>query len=284
MAKRAARFGDRRLITILGGLAIFGLMAFDGIHPFVAPAAPDRAHAETRAIKAHTLVAEARVALSKARRHAQAFRHAEDDPTAAGRSIARMGQRLGELADLPVAAAMIETLQRARTSAADYEKAFVTLTARARRATATQRDALREAYALESDLAPIGQGHATVALILMRRHERAFLAPLEPGEARQVAAERPAFEATLARAPIDAAVRTRLLETMARYQDGITALASAKLAEQAAVDALAAADAALDPILGELSAMIDHALDHAATRDVRDPQIGASILEAASPS
>lgn len=277
MAKRAARVGERRLITILGGLAIFGLMAFGGIHPFVAPAAPDRARAETRTIKAHTLVAEARVALSTARRRAQ------DDPTAAGQSAAGIGRRLGELADLPLAAAMVETLQRARTGAADYEQAFVTLAANARRAIAAQRDALREAQALESDLAPIGQGHATVALLLMRRHEHAFLARLEPTEARQVAAERPAFEATLGRAPIDAAVRTRLLETMARYQDGFAALASAKLAEQAAVDALAAADAALDPILGELSAMIDHARDHAATRDP-DPLIGLSILGASSPS
>lgn len=279
MAEYAMRFAERYRITILGGLAILGLMAFNGIHPVLAPAVPDRAHAEARALKADTLVTEARVALAEARRRAQAFRRTEDELTAETPSSVRIRQRLDEIAQRPLAPRMSETLRRARIGAADYEQAFVTI-ASARRASARQLDAMREAaQKLEGDLAPIGQGHAMVALLLMRRHERAFLARLEPSEARQVEAERPAFEATLARAPIDATVRTRLLERMARFQESFAALAAAKLAEQAAVGALSAADAALDPVLGELAAMIDHALDHAASRDDgMDPWLGASIL------
>jgi methyl-accepting chemotaxis protein len=122
------------------------------------------------------------------------------------------------------------------------------------------RDAVHE---VESALRSVDRPEVIVPMLMMRRHEKDFLARLDPHYADEVPARLPEFATALKAAPIEAGLRDSVAAKMAIYQRTFAAMAESKLAEVAAARKLSTAYAELEPALIALGEAFDASLQRA---------------------
>jgi methyl-accepting chemotaxis protein len=209
-----------------------------------------------------TLHAELQIALSDTRLQEQSFRLRRDETFVAQHKaglerVERAVQAMiDRLADQP---ALREAVVQARTAVGDYATAFDTVVQSARNVGLTEEQGLwgrmiDAAQSLENLLAPLNVPDADTALLMMRRHEKNFIARIDEQYAMSLEATVPAFSATVETAPLAADMRHKLMERVAVYQKRFAEFAKALLALKAQQVRL---DEIFTPILPQVASMDD---------------------------
>ncbi|MFO1026966.1 MAG: methyl-accepting chemotaxis protein [Acetobacteraceae bacterium] len=147
---------------------------------------------------------------------------------------------------------LLRPLEHVRAGIAAYASAFNATVAAARTVGLTENDGLlgalrASAHKLEATLAPANADSATVHLLMMRRHEKDFIARLDPKYGAELKARLPAFTAAIAAAALPDETRAQLQSDMADYQDAFARLMAAMLQEHRETEQLGAAYTAMEP-------------------------------------
>jgi methyl-accepting chemotaxis protein len=134
-------------------------------------------------------------------------------------------------------------------------------------------------HEIEQALKQLDQPKAAVAMLMMRRHEKDFLARLDPSYAEAVKQELPGFLSALDAAALSPAMHANLAQKMTVYQRAFAEMAKAKLEEGTAAKNLSTVYAELDPALISLGKSFETALQTArADSDAADAQAYRTIL------
>ncbi|MEJ0070293.1 MAG: hypothetical protein WDO24_18030 [Pseudomonadota bacterium] len=222
----------------------------------------------------------------QARRHEKDFqlrRKQEflDQHAAIMRTIAG---KLTELAAMQQDAGNAELIKKVQTGVQSYAAAFGEMGRSTKAAGLDETQGylgeLRNAvHAVEQSLKQVNRPDVIVPMLMMRRHEKDFLARLDPAYAAEVKQRLPEFQAALDTAGLAPALRTDLTEKMATYQWSFAEMVKAKLEEGAAAKKLSAAYGELDPTLTALGKTFDDSLRAArAASDVANQQANRTIL------
>jgi methyl-accepting chemotaxis protein len=107
-------------------------------------------------------------------------------------------------------------------------------------------------HAVEGRLGSLDAPAARIAMLMMRRHEKDFIARLDPNYAAEVKARLPDFVAALDAAAPPADLRRDLMRNMNAYQEAFARFATGVLAEQAANGQLAGQYREVEPRLSRM--------------------------------
>jgi methyl-accepting chemotaxis protein len=162
-----------------------------------------------------------------------------------------------------VARAQVQAVQ---ADTARYAAAFATLVQAARQVGLNENEgmlgALRTSvHDVEDRLKSVDVPKAQVAMLMMRRHEKDFMARLDPQYGEQLKARLPEFVAALDAATLDATVKAKVMSNMTNYQEVFASFLAGTLAEQGAAKALSAVYAEIEP---RLAALDEHFVSAAA--------------------
>jgi methyl-accepting chemotaxis protein len=100
---------------------------------------------------------------------------------------------------------------------------------------------------VEDQLKTVRSPDAQIAMLMMRRHEKDFIARLDPSYRTQFEARQPEFAAAVAAADIPADVRADMTARMQSYRDTFNRFVESMLAEGVAINALSAVYADIEP-------------------------------------
>jgi methyl-accepting chemotaxis protein len=286
MNKLLSRFRLAVQISVIGAIGILGLLAIGVV--YLQASATQSAYNQVRLSvnRENDLVSALRIGMLDARRHEKNFMLRRQDAFQKEHAAAmtQVADRLAELADMKHEAATASLIRQVGTGVQQYATAFADLVRNAHAVGLDETEGklgeLRSAvHAIEQELERLDQPKASVAMLMMRRHEKDFLARLDPKYAEAVAQELPRFAAALDAAALSPAAHADLSQKMAVYQRAFAEMAKAKLEEGAADKKLATAYAELDPVLVELGKTFETALKAArADSAAADEQAYRTIL------
>jgi methyl-accepting chemotaxis protein len=264
MNKLLARFGITAQISVIGAIGVVGLLAIGGVYLQATATQSSYTLIRSHAVQATELVSELRIDLLQARRHEKNFqlRRTAESQSLHAATMAHVADRLAALAGMQQGATAAALIKQVETGAGRYAAAFAELVRSAGTVgldeTQGKLGELRNAvHAIEAALDQLDQPKAAVAMLMMRRHEKDFLARLDPKYADAVKQELPGFASALDAAMLSPALHADLTQKMAVYQGAFAEMAKAKLEEGTDAKKLAAADAALGPVLAELGKTFD---------------------------
>ncbi|MBI3516447.1 MAG: HAMP domain-containing protein [Proteobacteria bacterium] len=273
-------------IAVIGVIGIVGLVAI-GLVYLQASATQDAYNLlRNRAIKAEAFVSAVHTDMLEARRHEKDFqlRRKDEYQKQHAATMEHVAKQLAGLAAMSRDAATQALVKQVDAGVQQYGAAFTALVQSSRTAGLDEshgaQGELRDAvHAVETELKKVNQPHIAVAMLMMRRSEKDFLARLDPSYAEQVKARLPEFEAALAGAGLEPALHAELTQKMAVYQRAFAEMVKAKLAEGTDAKKLSAVYAELDPVLLELTKTFEAALQAARTgSDAANDQAYRTIL------
>ncbi|UPY37964.1 methyl-accepting chemotaxis protein [Sediminicoccus sp. KRV36] len=244
--------GLRQQVGLLAGIGLMGLVAVGGI-AFVGQG--NQAQVTTAANRATALAAELsrlQGELNEMTRIEGAFLRAPSAELIGqhSRAGAAVRQRLAGFAQLLAGAGLVPQGEALAAAVADQERRFAAMAELRREAgfneNAGLQGALRNSVrTVEQRLGQTEDLRLAVLMLQMRRHEKDFLARVEPsyqGLMQQRARE---FAALLPQVAMPGEARTEIAALMAAYQRDFTALVTVELRRNEAMTALDAAVAAL---------------------------------------
>jgi methyl-accepting chemotaxis protein len=286
MNRLLSRFKLAYQIAVIGAIGIVGLVAIGVVYLQASATQAEYARVRGRAIKAEAAVAALRTEMLQARRHEKDFqlRRKDDYQKEHAATMTRVAGQLAALEAMNHDAATTALIGKVRGGVAQYDAAFAELVDSAHVVgldeTQGRLGELRNAvHAIEAELKKVNHPEVAVSMLMMRRHEKDFLARLEPSYAAEVKARLPEFQAALTAAQVGAALEADLTKRMTTYQNAFADMAAAKLAEGVAAQKLSAAYAALDPVLLELVEVFEASLQTArAASDAANDQAYRTIL------
>ena len=220
-------------------------------------------HAESivsAARQANEIQHDVHLQLLEARRHEKNFILRRNEPSIAGHAKAMtavhhdLADLLTRTASQPELRARVDQIAGGITR---YGTAFDALVKSARTTGLTYTDGLRgqfykAVHAVETILKTVDVPNAQIAMLMMRRHEKDFLAREDTRYGAEVKARLPEFVAALDAANVTGSVRADLMANMTLYQDAFARLMEGTLAEKAAEKALIAAYQEVRLLLEEL--------------------------------
>ena len=121
---------------------------------------------------------------------------------------------------------------------------------------------------IEEKLRAVHAPDVQISMLMMRRHEKDFLARLDPKYGHELKQQLSQFDAALESAPVEPTLKADMHRQMAVYQQDFFRMMEAKLAEVARVKDLSAIYLELEPRLTELGQRI--AQEYDAVRAARD--------------
>ena len=200
------------------------------------------------------------IALLEARRHEKDFllRRQDQYVERQSKAVAEAGAILRELDGQLAATDLAARLGRIGAELGGYGRAFAELADQQRRVglneSAGLQGALRKSVReVEEVLQKASEDAVAVRMLMMRRHEKDFLARLDRRYADLMKAEADKFEATLAAsASLSAAPKTQIRQLMVAYQRDFAGLVQGSLAVVETGRKLSAAYAALEPEIDAL--------------------------------
>jgi len=286
MNKLLSRFRLAVQISVIGAIGIIGLLAIGAV--YLQASATQSAYNRVRLSvnREHDLASQLRIGMLDARRHEKDFmlRRQDEFQKAHAAAMAQVADRLAALAGMKHETATASLIKQVGTGVQQYATAFADLVGAAHTVgldeTQGKLGELRDAvHAIEQALNRLDQPKASVAMLMMRRHEKDFLARLDPKYADEVKQELPGFASALDAAALSPAMHADLTQKMAVYQRAFAEMAKAKLEEGADAKKLSAAYAELDPILVELGKTFETSLEAArADSAAADEQAYQTIL------
>lgn len=249
-------------IAVLAVLGLAGMTVVVGINLW-GTAKVDLSNGVVAAARdAGDLDGQLQVAMLQARRHEKDFllRHDEKYVAMHAAAMAAASKALDGLqAQAAGHPAVLAQVEGARTGVGRYAAAFGEMVKAARTVGLNEnlglqgelRDRVHDAEAaLQSADAPKAQ----VAMLMMRRHEKDFIARQDPKYGAQLKAELPAFTAALDAVAMDPGTKRRILADMTAYQDTFARFMAATLAGLDAVKALSATYTEIEPGMVALDA------------------------------
>jgi methyl-accepting chemotaxis protein len=259
MRSLLSRFSLKFQIGLIAVIGVAGLL-LAGVNDLVGAARQDSVRGDMERVgQAHDLLTEIRIDLLKARRGEKDFllHHGETDAAANQTAVAAA---VGLFDPLEVALTRPDQrvqVEQLKDLMAGYGRQFVTLVAVQRRLGLDEKSGLMgslrsSVHEVEARLGQSDEPRLTILMLLMRRHEKDFLARLDPAYLQQMGQRAESFTADLAESGLSEAARMAVAARMAAYQKDFAAVAEGTLANAAEGQRLSATYAALEPVLDSL--------------------------------
>jgi len=270
MSKLLAHFRIGVQIGVIGCVGILGLLAVGAVYLYASNVQTQSDRVSDRAAEAEALVGALRVDMLEARRQEKNFQLRRQDEYVRqhAATMAQATQHLAALESLHHDEAETRLIKQVGDGMQLYATAFADLARSVATAgldeTRGKLGELRNAvHTIEHELETVNHPEVVVPMLMMRRHEKDFLARLDPAYAAEVKARLPEFEGAVRAAGLAPALQADLMQKMTTYQQAFAEMAKVKLEEVAEAKRLTAADAALEPMLIDLVGGFDKALQTA---------------------
>jgi methyl-accepting chemotaxis protein len=265
MASLFANLRIGRQIFALGVVGLLGTLFIGGVSWWGTTQANMSAATSAAARDARHIDEGVQVALLQARRHEKDFLLRSDQKLLSAHAEAVEGAQRGidtlitRLAQRP---ALLDMLQSVKTGIGLYAAAFNEM-AKTSMAVGLNEDQgllgeLRgSVHDVEQKLELLQVPAAQISMLMMRRHEKDFMARLDPQYGVQLKAELPKFITAVNAATVPADVRQDLLAKMSAYQDVFARFMAGVLVREKATKQLSAIYADLEPRLITLDKAIN---------------------------
>jgi methyl-accepting chemotaxis protein len=246
-------------IALLGLVGILGMFLVAGIN-HVANTQTDLSQAAvTFARDAKDLESHLQNLLLQARRHEKDFllRRDENSLKLHAASMEAIGKALaGMEAHLKGEPAILATIEKVKADIGRYAAAFDAMVQQARIIGLNETQGLLgelrgSVHDVEATLKSVDVPREQIAMLMMRRHEKDFIARLDPKYGNELKARLPEFAAALDAASLPADVRSSLMAKVTAYQDTFARFVAGTLAGQAISKTLSAVYAEIEPSLVE---------------------------------
>ncbi len=268
-----SRYRIGRQIALLGLIGVIGVLVVSGINLWGTTEIARIDAAATRARQGRTLETGIQISLLQARRQEENFLLRRDEASvtsqdAATRAVVRdLDALLALVADQPDLAAAVRTM-RADTDA--YAAKFASVVQQVRIVGLKPDQGLRgalqtAAHAVESELTPIGELDADIALLRMRQNEKDYTATLDPAYATAVKAGLADFSKAVGEAVIPADLHQDLTAKMAAYQDIFSQLVAATTVQATEIGGLVELYTRIEPHLAAADQRFAQQADSAET-------------------
>jgi methyl-accepting chemotaxis protein len=249
------RLGVKALVFSIAGAAIFGIIAVGAIYAVGNATEQQIAADQQRAVDQHDVASELQIALLQARRSEKDFLARKEEGYVA-KNAAAVEAALAAL-DLLEAGGGKAEVQPVRDGIAAYGSAFARVVELQRAVGFDEKSGaqgqLRAAvHGAEKILAGIHDPQLTILMLMMRRHEKDFIARLDPKYVEELAKRAKEFESALLIGTLPEDTKAQIRGFMKTYYDGFKALTDASLALSESVTQLSASYKALEPSLQAL--------------------------------
>jgi len=244
-------------IGILGVLGILGILLVEGINWQATNAVNASNAAATAARDTRDLEDHLQSLLLQARRHEKDFllRHDEKSLTLHAAAMASIATTLASLeARLTGDPAILASTEQVKADTGRYAEAFDALVKQAHSVGFDETQGLlgdlrNSVHSVEDTLQTVDVPKAQIAMLMMRRHEKDFIARLDPKYGNDLKARLPEFAAALDAASLPDDVRQGLKTKMTAYQDTFARFLTGTLAAQTMTKTLSAVYAEIEPRL-----------------------------------
>lgn len=262
MVKLLARCRIGCQVAMLGLLGLLGMALIAGINFWGTTTVNRHLAVAAEARAAGNLDAQLKVAMLEGRREEKNFQLRRDETSISQHQTAMqaankaIGQLAARAADQPATAAEV---QQIRSDVGRYAAAFAALVSQARAVGLTENQGqlgrLRaDVHDVEEQLKSINAPQAQIAMLMMRRHEKDFIARLDPQYAEALKARLPEFVAALDAASVSEPVKSAMMAKMMAYQESFARFAAGTLAALDADRNLGKVYADMEPRLAALDA------------------------------
>lgn len=257
-----ARFRISTQIGLLGVVSALGMMLLIGTNIWGVQEILRNNTVVAKATHRHAVDSQLQTFLAQARRYEKDFllRRDEKPVTLHAETLAAAAKAMaeldGQLAGLPELRGLLATVT---SGVARYASTFEELVRNARVMGLNESSGLQGAFRgsvrnVEERLKALDIPKAHIAMLMMRRAEKDFLARHDPKYIADVKARLPEFVAALDSQPIAADVRSSVMAGMTAYQDMFAQVAKGVMAEIEVMKSLGAAYAEVQPVLERLDA------------------------------
>ncbi len=249
-------------IASLGLAGILGMLLIAGINLW---SSHNIGHSDanvTAARDGRDLESHLQILMLQARRHEKDFLLRRDAKSVQlhTETLAAAGNTIADLENhVAGQSALLGEIGKVKAGLGVYRAAFDSLVQEARNVGLHDSDGLlgalrQNVQAVEAQLKALDAPLAQIAMLMMRRHEKDFIARVDPKYATDVKARLPEFISALDATSLSVESKTAIMTRMTAYQDMFVRLVTGTLAERTAVKALSAAYAEVQPPLERLDA------------------------------
>jgi methyl-accepting chemotaxis protein len=250
------RLNIRTLVYLIAAVAILGFVAVGIIYGIGAVAEQRMSADQERAVSQHDTASALQLALLQARRSEKDFLIRKDDQYAAKNADA-VKAAFATLDKLEATGAGIQ-IQPVRDGISAYQAAFARVVDLQRtvgyNAESGALGGLRAAvHDAEKIIGELKDPQLTIVMLMMRRHEKDFIARLDPKYIDDMAKRAVEFETALGASIAPDDVKAKVRGFMKAYGDGFQVLAKTSLALKDSVTQLSETYKALEPNLKALS-------------------------------
>jgi methyl-accepting chemotaxis protein len=264
MANLLSKFGLKYQVGLIGAVGVIGLAVFAGIY-FVSAASERQLQAEAdRAANARDINSNVEMAILEARRSEKDFLLRRKDMYVQKNSqaVVEAISQIDQLVPLLGSAEERNHANAARQGLQEYGNQF-TVVSNTQKIIGLDENSgqlgdLRNAvHMVEDDLKNQSDSSLTILMLTMRRHEKDFLARLDPKYVDNMKAVSASFNTALAVSSMADADRTLIATKMKDYQAGFATVATNMLAMADQVKNLSAIYAKVDPHLLALTTTVN---------------------------
>lgn len=230
----------RYQIGLLGALGIIGLTVFGAVLYVSESRQQDIRRVANKATIAQNAILQIDNSLLQARRHEKNFFIWHDEKYAAMQrdAVAAGAEQLDSLQKRLVAsgqANLATSVAEIKTDLGTYSNAFSAAVTSAKTIGLNEEAGLlgtlrNDVHDIESELARVNEPLLMISMLMMRRHEKDFLARLAPKYVEELKKEAASFEKLLSASGLDTEMRAHMAGKLAAYRNGFLALAEATTA------------------------------------------------------
>ena len=255
-----ARFKLRTQVATVGAVGLAALLVVGVIQTLSANFQAVRQGATDEATHAYEKVCAVNIDLLQARRHEKDFflRNNEETVVAQGKAVAAGRRDLEALFTHLHQDGAVAALRGVVAGVEDYSKQFQAVAAKKRELGLTPEAGLmggmrKAVHDIETSLKAASQPKLEVLVLMMRRHEKDFLARQDPKYGEDLKARVREFELALPAAELPEAVAADIRTKLAEYQRTFLAVMDATVAIRDESKVLSQIYSTLEPVLTSLS-------------------------------
>ena len=260
METMLARFKLRTQVATVGAVGLAALLVVGAIQTLSANVQAARQSATDEATHAYEKVCAVNIDLLQARRHEKDFflRNTEETVVAQGKAVAAGRRDLEALFAHLHQDGAVAALRGVVAGVEEYSRQFQVVATKKRELGLTQDEGLmgqmrKAVHDIEASLKAANQPKLEVLMLMMRRHEKDFLARQDPKYGEELKARVLEFERLLPAAELPEAMVADIRAKLAEYQRSFLAVMDATLAIRDEGKVLSQIYAKLEPVLVNLS-------------------------------
>src|SRR5690242_12734296 len=258
-----SRLTISRQITIVGVIGIAGLLAVGGIYEWSVVRQRAAEAVMARATANAGLDTDIQLGMLQARRHEKDFllRRKLDYAELHAATMKTLGEKLAALGSTLAVPENRQLLSEIETGIKAYAEQFAAVRKIAETVGLDETKGLlgelrTAVHDVEDQLKGVDEPKLMVAMLMMRRHEKDFLARLDPQYGNELKQRLPEFEAALAAANLPAEQKTAIRAKLDVYQKSFFRMMEGYLANVEEVKKLSSIYAQVDPKLAEFDRKI----------------------------